>query len=123
MHTNQQTIKKNYLNQIKEIFLASRVDNSRSFFFFLLSMIFQAIPLHYRVRVGIQINKSFVLRTLDRYSQHMRSRGLDGGKTSETFSLFFPLIFYHPLTPRVLPLFIICLELISTIGSSDIFKY
>ena len=34
MHTNQQTIKKNYLNQIKEIFLASRVDNSRSFFFF-----------------------------------------------------------------------------------------
>ena len=34
MHTNQQTIKKNYLNQIKEIFLASRVDNSRSLFFF-----------------------------------------------------------------------------------------
>ena len=34
MHTNQQTIKKNYLNQIKEIFLASRVDNSRSFYLF-----------------------------------------------------------------------------------------
>ena len=34
----------------------------------------------------------------------------------------FPLIFYHPLTARVLPLFIICLELISTIGSSDIFN-
>ena len=42
----------------------------------------------------------------------MRSRGLDGGKKSETLSL----IFYHPLTPRVLPLFIICLELISAIG-------
>ena len=31
MHTNQGLIKKNYLNQIKEIFLASRVDNSSSF--------------------------------------------------------------------------------------------
>ena len=53
----------------------------------------------------------------------MRSRGLDGGKKSEILSLFFFIIFYHPLTPRVLPLFIICLELISTIGSSGIFKY
>ena len=55
----------------------------------------------------------------------MRSRGLDGGKKkSETLSLFFfSLIFYHPLKPRVLPLFIICLELISTIGSCVIFKY
>ena len=45
-------------------------------------------------------------------------------KKSETLSLFFfSLIFYHTLTPRVLPLFIIWLELISTIGSSDIFKY
>ena len=35
MHTNQQTIKKNYLNQIKEVFLASRVDNSRSFYLFI----------------------------------------------------------------------------------------
>ena len=34
MHINQQTIKKNYLNRIKEIFQAGRVDNSRSFFFF-----------------------------------------------------------------------------------------
>ena len=64
MHTNQQTIKKNYLNQIKEIFLASRVDNSISFFF-MFSTIFQVVPIHYRVRVGIQINKSFVFRTLD----------------------------------------------------------
>ena len=31
IHTNQETIKKNYLNQVKEIFLASRVDNLRSF--------------------------------------------------------------------------------------------
>ena len=53
----------------------------------------------------------------------MRSRGLDGGKKSETHSLFFFLIFYHLLTPRGFPLFIICLELISTIGSSGIFKY
>ena len=68
MHTNQQTIKKNYLNQIKEIFLESRVDNSRFFLFFvffLFSTIFQVVPLHYRVLVGIQINKSFVFRTLD----------------------------------------------------------
>ena len=65
MHANQRTIKKNHLNQIKEIFLASRVDNSRSFFFFLFSPIFQAVPLHYRVRVGVQINKGFVFRTLD----------------------------------------------------------
>ena len=34
MLTNQQTIKNNYLNQIREIFMTSRVDNSRSFFFF-----------------------------------------------------------------------------------------
>ena len=66
MNTNQQTIKKNYLNQIKEIFLASGVDNSRSFYFFsLFSMIFQAVPLHYRVRVGVKINKGFVYRNFD----------------------------------------------------------
>ena len=66
MHTNKQAIKKNYLNQIKEIFLVSRVDNSRSFYFFsMASMIFQAVPLHYRVHVGVQINKGFVFRTLD----------------------------------------------------------
>ena len=70
MHTNQQTIKNNYLNQIKEIFLASRVDNLRSFYFilfyfFLFSTIFQAAPLHYRVCVGVQINKGFVFKTLD----------------------------------------------------------
>ena len=65
MHTNQQTIKKNYLNQIKNIFLASRVDNSRSFFFSMFSMIFQVVPLHFRVRVDVQINKGFVFRTLD----------------------------------------------------------
>ena len=66
MHTNQQTIKKNYLNQIKEIFLISRVANSRSFYFiFLFSTIFQAVPLDYRVCVGVQINKGFVFRTLD----------------------------------------------------------
>ena len=67
MHTNQQTIKKNYLNQIKEIFLESRVDNLRSIFFSfsMFSMIFQAVPLHYRVCVGVQINKVFVFRTLD----------------------------------------------------------
>ena len=54
----------------------------------------------------------------------MRLRGLDGGKKKEKVKLFFfSLIFYYPLMPRVLPLFIICLELISTIGSSDIFKY
>ena len=41
----------------------------------------------------------------------MRSRGLDGDKKSETLSLmFFSIIFYHPLTSMVLPLFIICLE-------------
>ena len=38
------------------------------------------------------------------------------------FFLFF-LIFDNSLPPRVLPLFIICLELISTIGLSGIFKY
>ena len=66
MDTNQQTIKKNYLNQIKEIFLASRVENSRSlFFFFHVFMIFQAVPLHYRVHVGVQISKGFVFGTLD----------------------------------------------------------
>ena len=65
MHTNQQTIKKNYLNQIKEIFITSRVDNSRSFFFFLFSMIFQVVPLQYRVRAGVQMNKGFVVDTLD----------------------------------------------------------
>ena len=65
MHTNQQTIKKNYLNQINEIFLESRVDNSRSFFFSMFSMSFQVVPLHYKVRVGVQINKGFVFRTLD----------------------------------------------------------
>ena len=63
-------------------------------------------------------------RDRGRDNQHMRSRGLDRGKKSETLSLFFfPLIYYHILMPRVLPLFIICLELISTIGSSGIFKY
>ena len=65
MHTNQQTIKKSYFNQIKEIFLASRVDNLKILFFSMFSTIFQAVPLHYRVRVGVQINKGFVLRTLD----------------------------------------------------------
>ena len=65
MHTNQQTIKKNYFNQIKEIFLASRVDNLKILFFSMFSTIFQAVPLHYRVRVGVKINKGFVLRTLD----------------------------------------------------------
>ena len=95
MHINQQTIKKNYLNQIKEIFLACRVDNSRSFFFPLFSTIFQAVPLHYRVRVGVQINKGFVFKY--RISQHMRSRGLDGGKKSETLSLFFFSNFLSPL--------------------------
>ena len=67
MHTNQQIIKKNYLNQIKEIFLASRVDNSRSFYYFfsLFSTIFQVVPLYYKVHVGIQINKGFVFRTFD----------------------------------------------------------
>ena len=68
MHTNQQTIKKNYLNQIKELSLESRVDNSRSFYlfiYFLFSTIFQAVPLLYRVLVGLQINKGFVFRTLD----------------------------------------------------------
>ena len=65
MHTNQQAIKKNYLNQIKEIFLASRVDNSDPFFFSMFSTIFQAVLLHYRVRVGVHINKGFVFRTLD----------------------------------------------------------
>ena len=51
-------------------------------------------------------------------------RGLDGGKKKvKPFLYFFSLIFDHPLTPRVLPLFLICLELISTIGSSGIFKY
>ena len=67
MHTNQQTIKKNYLNQIKEIFLESRVDNLRSIFFSfsMFSMIFQVVPLHYRVCVAVQINKVFVFRTLD----------------------------------------------------------
>ena len=53
----------------------------------------------------------------------MRSKGLDGGKKKSETLFFFSLIFYHPLTPRVLPLFIMCLELISTIGSSGIFKY
>ena len=54
----------------------------------------------------------------------MRSRGLDGGKKSETLSIFFfSLMFYHHLTPRVLPLFIICLELVLTIRSSGIFNY
>ena len=67
MHTNQQTIKKNYLNQIKEIFLASMVATQDPFIFtfFLFVTIFQAVPLHYRVRVGVQINKGFVFRTLD----------------------------------------------------------
>ena len=53
----------------------------------------------------------------------MRSRGLDGGKKMKHSLFFFPLIVYHLLTPSVLPLFIICLELISTIRSSGIFKY
>ena len=37
----------------------------------------------------------------------MISRGLDEVKKSETLSLFFSLTFYHPLMPKVLPLFII----------------
>ena len=37
MHTNQQTIKKNYLNQIKEIFLARRVDTQDPFIFYFFS--------------------------------------------------------------------------------------
>ena len=69
MHTNQQTIKKNYINQMKEIFLASRVETTQDhfiyLFIFLFSTIFQAVPLHYRVRVGVLINKGFVFRTLD----------------------------------------------------------
>ena len=66
MHTNQQTIKKNYLNQIREIFMTSRVDNSRSFFFFFLfSMIFEVVPLQYRVRAGVQMNKGFFFDTFD----------------------------------------------------------
>ena len=51
----------------------------------------------------------------------MRSRGLDGGKKGETLSLFFSLNFDHKeatmncvvsffFTPRVLPLFIMCLQ-------------
>ena len=88
MHTNQQTIKKNYLNQIKEIFLASKVDNSRSFyFFFLFSTIFQAVPLHYRVRVGVQINKGFFLELLI-FSTHEIKR-VRWRQKSETLSLFF----------------------------------
>ena len=85
----------------------------------MFSTIFQAVPLHYRVRVGVQINKGFVFRTLD-FSTHEIKRVRWRQKKNETF---FFLFFYHLLTHRVLPLFIICLELISTIGSSDIFKY
>ena len=44
-------------------------------------------------------------------------------KKVKLFLFFFSLFFYHLMTPRVLPLFIICLELILTIGLSDIFKY
>ena len=66
MHTNQQTIKNIDLNQIKEIFLTSRVDNSRSFYLFIFfTTIFEAVPLHYKVRVSVQINNGFVSRTLD----------------------------------------------------------
>ena len=49
---------------------------------------------------------------------------MEAQKKNETLSLFFfSLIFDHFLIPRVLSLFIICFELISIIGSSDIFKY
>ena len=97
MHTNQQTIKKNYLNQIKEIFLASRVDNSRSFFFFFLfSTIFQAVPLHYRVHVGVQINIGFVFRTLDIFTHEIK-RVRWRQKKSETLCLFFSSNFLSPL--------------------------
>ena len=124
MHTNQQTIKKNYLNQIKEIFLASRVDNSRSFYLFIFPY-FPGSSKSFLFTTGYvwsyKLTKVFFLELLI-FSTHEIKR-LDGGKKSETLSFFFPLIFYHPLMPRVLPLFIICLELISTIGSSGIFKY
>ena len=48
---------------------------------------------------------------------------MEAKKSEILFLFFFSLIFYHALTPKVLSLFIICLELISTIGSSGIFKY
>ena len=67
MHTNQQTVKKNYLNQIKDILWPVGLTTQDPFilFFSLFSTIFQAVSLHYWVRVGVQINKGFVFRTLD----------------------------------------------------------
>ena len=41
-------------------------------------------------------------------------------KKVKLFLSFFSLIFYHPLTPRVLPLFIICLELILMISAQKV---
>ena len=67
MHTNQQTVKKNYLNRIKDILWPVGLTTQDPFilFFSLFSTIFQAVSLHYRVRVCVQINKGFVFRTLD----------------------------------------------------------
>ena len=89
MHTNQQTIKKNDLNQIREIFMTSRVDNSRSIYFFLFSMIFQVVPLQYRVRAGVQMNKGFLFLTLLIFSTHEIKRVRWRQKRSEIISLFF----------------------------------
>jgi tRNA/tmRNA/rRNA uracil-C5-methylase (TrmA/RlmC/RlmD family) len=52
MHTNKINKKKNYLNQIKEIFWLVGLTTQDLF-----PTIFQAVPLHYRVRVGVQIDK------------------------------------------------------------------
>ena len=124
MHTNQQTIKKNYLNQIKEIFLASRVDNSRSLFF--LYPCFPRSSKSFVFTTGYvwtyRLTKVLFLEFLI-FSTHEITRVRWRQKNETLFLFFFSLIFDHLLTPRVFPLFIICLELISTIGSSVIFKY
>ena len=123
MHTNQQTIKKNYLNQIKEIFQPSRVDNLRSFFFSYFPRSSKSLLLTTGYVWAYKLTKVLFLELLI-FSTHEIKRVRWRQKKSETLSFFFfSLIFYHPLTPGVLPLVIICLQLISTIGSSDIFKY
>ena len=98
MHTNQQKINKNYLNQIKEFFLPSRVDNSRSFYFYfsLFSIIFQVVPLHYRVVWAYRLTNVLFLELLI-FSTHEIKRVRWRQKKLNSFSLFFFSNFLSPL--------------------------
>ena len=92
MHANQQIIKKNYLNQIKEIFLASRVDNSRSVYLFIYFLCFPRSSKPFLFTTGYvwayRLRKVLFLGLLI-FSTHEIKRVRWREKKNETVSLFF----------------------------------